>query len=168
MTMTKQEFEHFSIGVRGKLIALARRFNYASEWDGDEEDLVQEALMTLWQLLEKGYPVKDPEALAVKITKTRCVEKYRRRHIRYEPITDRLAVPDAPASSGTDQMDMDTIRGIVQRDLTESQIRLLTLRRDFGLSLDEIAAVTGRPKASIKVSLSVARKKMFEELRKMK
>ena len=168
MTMTKQEFEHFSIGVRGKLIALARRFNYASEWDGDEEDIVQEALMTLWQLLEKGYPVKDPEALVVKITKTRCVEKYRRKHLSYEPIADRFTIPIVPASSVTDHMDVDTILGIVQRNLTESQIRILTLRRDFGLSLDEIAAATGRTKASIKVSLSVARKKMLEELRKMR
>ena len=41
------------------------------------------------------------------------------------------------------------------------------MRSDYALSLDEIAAATGRPKNSIKVSLSTARRQMLEELKKM-
>ena len=37
-----------------------------------------------------------------------------------------------------------------------------------GLSLDEIAAATGRPKSSIKVALSTARKSMMEQMKKLK
>ena len=65
-------------------------------------------------------------------------------------------------------MDIETIRGILQRGLTDSQRKLLVLRNDEGLSLDEIAAVTGRPKSSIKVALSTARKKMMEQFKKLK
>ena len=56
----------------------------------------------------------------------------------------------------------------MQRDLTDSQRQLLALRNEDGLSLDEIAAATGRPKASIKVALSTARKHMQEQMKKLK
>ena len=65
-------------------------------------------------------------------------------------------------------MDIETIRSILQRGLTDSQRKLLVLRNDEGLSLDEIAAATGRPKSSIKVALSTARKHMLEQFKKMK
>ena len=73
--MTEQEFAYLSDRIRGRLTTLARRFNRASGMDEEAEDIVQDALVTLWQLSEKGYPVRDVEALAVKLTKTRCVER---------------------------------------------------------------------------------------------
>lgn len=166
--MTEQEFISLSIRIRGKLTALARRFNRSAGWDAETEDIVQDALVTLWQLSRDGYPVRDAEALAVKITKTCCVERFRRRHIRYEQLDDQQFAGSFSAASGTDSMDIETIRSIVQRGLSESQRKLLLLRNESGLSLDEIAAVTGRPKSSIKVALSTARSKMMEQLRKMK
>ena len=166
--MTEQEFIALSVRIRGKLIALARRFNRASGWDGETEDIVQDALVTLWQLSSTGYPVRDAEALAVKITKTCCVERYRRRHIRFEPIADRPFAGSDSASAGTDSMDIETIRDFVQRDLSVSQRELLSLRNENGLSLDEIAAVTGRPKSSVKTALSTARRRMMEQWKKMK
>lgn len=166
--MTEQEFISLTRKTRGKLMALVRRFNRASGWDGETEDIVQDALVMLWQLSETGYPIRDAEALAVKITKARCVERYRRQHIRFVPLADSPIPGSDSATSGTDRMDIATIRGIVQRELSASQRDLLTLRHDSGLSLDEIAEVTGRPKASIKVSLSTARKKMLEQWNKLK
>ena len=161
--MTEQEFAYLSDHVRGKLIA-----NRAAGCDVEAEDMVQDALLTLWELAEKGYPIRNAEALAVKITKTCCVERYRRRHLRFEPIEGLSIAGGASASSETEAMDIMTIRGIVQRGLTESQRKLLALRNEDGLSLDEIAAATGRPKSSVKVSLSTARKHMLEQLKKMK
>ena len=166
--MTEQEFTYLSERIRGKLIALARRFNRVSGLDGEAEDIVQDALVTLWELSEKGYPVRDAEALAVKITKTRCVERYRKQHIRFEPMADQPVSGGFPATSGTDETDIITIRDIVQKGLTDSQRKLLTLRNEHGLSLDEIAAATSRPKGSVKVALSTARKKMMEQWKKMK
>ena len=165
--MTEQEFAYLSDRIRGRLTTLARRFNRASGMDEEAEDIVQDALVTLWQLSEKGYPVRDAEALAVKLTKTRCVERYRRQHIRFEPLSDQPVPGGYSATSDTDEKDIDTIRGFVQRNLTDSQRNLVALRNEHGLSLDEIAAATGRPKGSIKVALSTARKKMMEQWKKM-
>ena len=166
--MTEQEFAYLSDRIRGKLVKLARRFNRAAGLDMEAEDVVQDALVTLWQLAEKGYPVRDAEALAVKITKTRCVERYRRRHIRLEPLSDQPVPGGFSATADTDETDIDTIRNIVQRNLTDRERKLVALRNEQGMSLDEIAAVTGRPKGSIKVVLSTARKKMMEQWKKMK
>ena len=166
--ITEQEFAYLSDRIRSKLIALARRFNRASGCGAEAEDIVQDALVTLWLLAKNGYPIRDAEALAVKITKTCCVERYRRQHIRFEPMEDLSIAGSISTSSGTEEMDIETIRGIVQRGLTDSQRKLLVLRNDDGLSLDEIAAATGRPKSSIKVALSTARKHMLERFKKLK
>ncbi|MBR3097010.1 MAG: sigma-70 family RNA polymerase sigma factor [Bacteroidales bacterium] len=166
--MTEQEFAYLSDRIRGKLVKLARRFNRATGLDMEADDIVQDALVTLWQLAEKGYPIRDAEALAVKITKTRCVERYRRQHIRFEPLSDQPVPGGFSATADTDETDIDTIRNIVQKDLTDSQRKLVALRNEQGMSLDEIAAATGRPKGSIKAALSTARKKMMEQWKKMK
>ena len=166
--MTEQEFISLADRIRGRLIALALRFNRASGLDVEAEDIVQDALLTLLQLSRDGYPVRDAEALAVKITKTRCVERYRRQHMRFEPVSELSLAGSYSASSGTEQMDIETIRNIVQNGLSDSQRKLLSLRNDVGLSLDEIAAVTGLQKSSVKVTISAARKKMLEKLEKIK
>lgn len=165
--MTEQEFISLSQRIRAKLIALASRFNRAAGRVGEAEDIVQDALLTLWQLFKQGYPIRDAEALAVKITKTGCVERYRKQHLQLEPLANRSFAGTDSASSGTDRMDIETIRSFVQRDLSESQRKLLELRNENGLSLDEMAAITGRPKSSIKVALSTARKKMMDKMNKM-
>lgn len=149
-------------------MTLVQRFNRSSGREEDEEDIVQDALMTLWQLSEKGYPIKNAEALAVKITKTLCVERYRRRHIQFELLEDQPIPGGLSATARTEARDIETIRSIVQKDLTANQRQLLNLRNEEGLSLDEIATATGRPKGSIKVALSTARKKMKEKLKNMK
>lgn len=166
--MTEQEFISLSDKIRGKLISLARRFNRATGLEGETEDIVQDTLMTLWQLSGKGYPIRDAEALAVKITKTRCVERYRRQHMRYEPIAELPLAGDDSATEDTDRMDIETIRRIVRRELSSSERNLLDLRNEHGLSLDEIAAVTGRPKSSIKVAISTARRKMMDVFQRIK
>lgn len=166
--MTEQEFISLSQKIRGKLIALARRFNRAAGLDVETEDIVQDALVTLWQLSVQDYPIRDAEALAIRLTKTCCVERYRRQHLRFEPLADQPFAGSDSAASGTERMDIETIRSFVQKGLSESQRQLFTLRNQEGLSLDEIAAVTGRPKSSIKVTISTARKKMMERFSKVK
>ena len=166
--MTEQEFAYLSDQIRSKLTKLAWRFNRAAGLDMEAEDVVQDALITFWQLAKDGYPVRDAEALAVKITKTCCIERYRKQHLRFEPMAGQSVPGGYSATARTEEMDIDTIRGIVQRDLTDSQRRLLALRNEQGLSLDEIAAATGRPKSSVKVALSTARKSMLERWKKMK
>ena len=165
--MTKQEFGHISTRIRGKLVALARRFSRAAGTSDDAEDIAQEALVTLWELSEKGYPVRDAEALAVRITKNICVNHYRKRKIVFKPLEDGAHPADASASERMEDEENERIRKTLYGKLSETQRTFLKLRNEFNLSLDDIAAATGRPKNSVKASLSTARRQLLEEIRKI-
>ena len=64
--MEKDEFEILAKRVRGKLLAFARDFALPPEIEA--EDVVQEAMVALWELADSGYPIKDAEAMAIKDT----------------------------------------------------------------------------------------------------
>ncbi|MCI6168007.1 MAG: sigma-70 family RNA polymerase sigma factor [Alistipes sp.] len=165
--MTTQEFEHTATGLRPKLLSIARRFTKASGLQAEAEDLVQEALTELWKLCSTGYEVRDMEALAVKITKTVCVKHYRKR----TPVTTDIDGIDFPDSHGASER-IDTEEALQLRQklfagLSDTQRQYLELRNEQGLTLDEIAAETGHPKASVKATISQARKLMNEMLKKI-
>lgn len=156
-------------GMRGKLLAIARRFMKVSGLVVDEEDIVQEALAELWTLFESGYQIRNVEALAVKITKTVCVRHYRERRIPMASIeVEGMVYAGGPeASESIDLQEVLEIRNKLFAQLSDTQKRYLEMRHERDMSLDEIAAETGRPKASIKATISQARKIMYEQLKKM-
>ena len=165
--MTRQEFDIFSEGVRAKLFAVARSFSrFGRGGDGEVEDVVQEALAALWGLFDSGYPVRDAEALAVKITKNTCVAHHRRRRLLAQPLRGDAYDGGFPATAATDLADCIQIRRRLYGSLTETQRTCLDLRNAEGLSLDEIASLTGKPKDSVKSTISAARRKMLEQLKK--
>ena len=163
--MTKQEFDLFATRVRDKLLGLTRRFIRVSGVAEEAEDIVQDSLTTLWRQLEKGYMVRDAEALAVRITKARCVDHYRRQHIVTQAFPQERMEGGFPATRAIEQSEAEKLRNRLYACLSPSQRTLLILRGEEGLSLDEIAAKTGRPKSSVKVSLSMARKQLMDYLK---
>lgn len=76
--MTKEEFEIFSSKARRELISIAGRINLGDVQPVEAEDIIQDALVRLWELSERGYPINDPKSLAIKITKNLCVSRYRK------------------------------------------------------------------------------------------
>lgn len=163
--MTTQEFDLFATRVRGKLLGLARRFIRVSGVAEEAEDIVQESLTTLWRQLENGYPVRDAEAMAVRITKTRCIDHYRRQHLFTQQLPQDRIEGGFPATRGIEQAEAEKLRNRLYARLSPSQQTLLMLRGEEGFSLDEIAAATGRPKNSVKASLSMARKQLIDYLK---
>lgn len=162
--MNKEEFDIFARKVRPKLLALIH--NYAINTGVEAEDIVQEALLTLWELTEKDYPIRDAEALAVRITKSTCVAHYRKarpdiQHLMHDNYTGGIE-----ATMLTDYEDLRKIKQLLFRSLTATQRKYLHLRNDEGLSLDEIAQATGKPKTSIKSTISAARKQMLDMIKK--
>ena len=162
--MEKDEFEILAKRVRGKLLALARDFALPSEIEAD--DVVQEAMVALWELADSGYPIRDTEAMAVKITKNICIRYYRKARVEMQSLTHDNYTGGLEATMLTDKEDLRRIRRELYGTLTTTQREYLHLRNDEGLSLDEIASTTGKPKTSIKSTLSKARKQMLDLLNK--
>jgi len=164
--MTRQEFDTFTVSVRSKLLALAWRYKASSGMDDDPEDIVQDSLLTLWRLISEGYPVRDVEALSVKITKNLAAATLRRQKTDSVSVSEIDVEGGASATELTDEQDRLTIRDELYKSLTETQRHYLELRNELGLSLDDIAKMTGKPKTSIKTTLSAARKQLLEQIRK--
>ena len=145
---------------------MASRFVKDSGNGGDADDIVQESLLVLWRQTENGYEMQNPEALAVAITKKMCLA-----HLRgYNPVVQSIdgfdVVGGVSASALTDETDIDIVKKSLLALLTPTQRQYLHLKNDMGLSLDEIAEVTGTPKTSVKTTISAARRLMLEHLRK--
>jgi RNA polymerase sigma-70 factor (ECF subfamily) len=164
--MTRQDFDTFTLKVRNKLLALVWRYKAGSDMDDDPEDIVQEALITLWRLITKGYPIRDPEAIAVKITKNLAAASIRNQKIDSVSITDIDVEGGTSATELTDEQDRQTIRTELYKSLSSTQVHYLELRNELGLSLDDIAKMTGKPKTSIKTTISSARKQLLEQIKK--
>lgn len=165
--MTRTEFEHTVSGMRKKLRDIAGRFTRISDAAESAEDIVQEALAELWAILEKGYPARNVEALAVKITKTVCVRHYRKRRILTDSMQERDFTGGTPASEKVDLQEALETRTRLFSRLSDTERLYLTLRNECQMSLDEIASATGHPKSSVKATISQARRKMNEEYKKM-
>lgn len=165
--MTPGEFENIANNIRPKLMQTARSFLSVTDTASDPEDIVQEAIITLWQLTQKDYEINCHEALAVKITKNICVAHYRRDRLRTQAIQGDDYLGTMSATERTEKTDNRQIRIELLRELTDTQRKLIRMRNDEGLSLDEIAKITGKPKTSVKTTISAARSKMMTKLRKL-
>ena len=158
--MKAQEFEHIYMSTRAKLSAIARRYSMAVDFDLDEQDVVQEALTALWELSEKGYPIRNAEALLVRITKNICAGQYRRQKNRTQvPLEDTIP-QEGPVSGRIESEDEDMIKQLLYETLTKTEREYMIMKTDEEMSLDEISEKTGKDKPGIKTALSKARKKL--------
>ena len=164
--MTLQEYEHSSGLIRPMLLRTASAFlgkNRASE---EAEDIVQETLITLWRMVSSGYEVRNLEGLAVKICKNTCVAHYRRRKVmKIQPFDGKDCIGGQAADTDVEKDDSDLLRKELFSHLNETQLQYIHLRNDEGLTLDEISSVCGRPKTSVKTTLSAARRQMLQLLK---
>jgi len=158
--MTAQEFEILYSSIRSRLTAMVRQFSKAASMSMDEDDIVQEAFIALWQLSEKGYPIRNAEALLVRITKNICTGQYRKlKNQTRTQLVDTIS-EDGSASVRTDAEDENKIRQMLYETLTKSEREYMILKTEEEMSLDEIAELTGKGKPAVKTAISKARKKL--------
>ncbi|MBQ6254078.1 MAG: sigma-70 family RNA polymerase sigma factor [Bacteroidales bacterium] len=146
--------------ARPKVLALARKFFRATRLDGDPEDVAQDVLLRLLEARRRGDPVRNAEAWAVTTTKNLCVSIWRKaRKGQPLPLREDLLSDNNPSS----RLEESEAGALVAKALVNipGRTRYLLRLRASGLSLDEIAAVTGRPKGSVKTSISKARKELM-------
>lgn len=165
--MTQQEFEHIYISIKGNLMGLARQFCRSTSIDLDAEDVVQEALIAFWELAERDYQMPNPKALLVLITKNICISRYRKRKLETEPISGDNFLGGESASRTIEKADEQIVKQRLYDTLTRTERLYMLMKAEQGMSLDEMVQETGGTRASIKVALSKAKKKMEEQLKRM-
>lgn len=131
----------------------------------DAEDAVQNVLFKMWK--REWKPDDDVAALAIRATKNECVSMARKQRLRLH-----LSIEDEARSlTSANETDQDILtnerRQSIENainNLSRSEQRIIRLTQDKGLNAEEIAIVTGIKLPSVRSMLSMARKKLIEQL----
>lgn len=152
--MTTETFKEKAQTMRPMMLATARRIV------GDEaeaEDLVQDALLRLWQLRDE--PILNLEGMARVVVRHLSFDAIRRRHERIpiEEVEEQGILPSEGLSDKEEQM-MTLIR-----QLPTLQQTVLRLRHVEEMEMSDIAELIGTTEMSVRQSLSRARRKILEQ-----
>lgn len=165
--MEKETFQKWVNQLRPKILKVG--LDYFSSAD-DAEDATQEALIQLWCYVEHIDEGRNIEALAIRIAKNCCVNLKRKQNLMLvppkvdatEPVQDLFPSPQEELERKEEKQLLDNaIASLKPRERS-----LFEMRQQEGLETDEIALITGIPKASVQSMISAARKKVFSELKR--
>lgn len=164
--MKQEEFEHIAPKLRTVMFQIGYSF---FENKDDADDVAQEGLVTMWKYAAQIEPGRNHEALAVRIAKHCCMDLMRRRKritvIGLDGKVDDLSAEPSPHEV-LEATELKTALQEALDRLKPGEKQLFRMQQIEGLSPDEIAEQNHISKASIKSMVSVARKKIFNELKR--
>lgn len=161
--MSPKEFENIVPALRPLMVKVGRDF-FGNESDAD--DVAQEGLIRLWNFCERLDARRNMEALAIRVAKNVCVEIYRKRNNNTVALDERLkdnTTADAHLDAEETQQKIDEA---IER-LSPRERDLLRKRHIEGHTAEEIANETGIPKPSVKSIISMAKRKLINDLQKI-
>lgn len=163
--MTKEEFKTRVLPVTGKLYRLAVSLLGNRQ---EAEDIVQDSCLKLWNMRDEMTEYNSIEALAVTITRNRCIDKLRsyRNRKRNAGGLERVTIPASVEYDPALTVEMtESIRNIheIIQQLPEQQRLIMHLRDIEHYSYEEISEATGLTVNNIRVALSRARKSVREK-----
>lgn len=135
----------------------------------DAEDILQESFIRLWKMREKLDEYESIEALAVKILKNLCVDKYRNKR-EFETLhkIGTLLTPQREHEQSIIEFEKyQELRKIIA-DLGEPYSTVLYLRAIESLDIKEISEIMNMKPNTVEVNLSRARKKIREKLKSIR
>ena len=140
--------------MRPMLMATARRI---VDDEADAEDVVQDALLRLWQLRDE--PIRNVEGMAKVVVRHLSYDAVRRRHERVS--IDETDVADGSPSEGLN--DVEERMMAMVRELPPMQQTVLRLRHMEEMEMEDIAELIGTSEVAVRQSLSRARRRLMEQ-----
>ena len=154
--MDYEEYTNEAVRLRPELVAAARRY-LGNE--ADAEDAVQEVLLKLWTIHDTF--VGNTGGMAHRMLRNHCISVLRRKRpsVSIDDVEWDVAESgvDADSVADADVDDMAEMMAVVDA-LPDYQQTVLRLRHIDGMSMDDIAALTGTSAANIRQTLSRARR----------
>lgn len=157
--MTQTEFEHKLIGMRPQMMRVAMDFFHNEE---DAMDVVQEVYV---RMLKRGWQQGDNvEALSIRATKNLCVSVWRRQQLReaqpLESVSESTGhdSADGPILSEERQAEIENAIG----KLPPSEQKLIRMRHQDEMTMEEIAQETGISRRSASTIISSAKKHLIK------
>ena len=157
--MNPTEFKQTVLPLKDKMFRLALRMLNKRE---EAEDLVQEALIKLWQQHERLGEVQNLEAWVIRLTKNQCIDKLRGTKNGHKAWKDGLDWADSGPLPDAKTESADTMRKLqkLMERLPENQRLVMHLRDIEGMSYQEVADSLDLPLAQVKINLFRARQAM--------
>lgn len=154
--MTSTEFQDSVLPIKRKLFVVAFRMVSQAQ---DAEDIVQEAMIKLW---EQGQPLseyRNLEAYLMTLVRNRALDRIKFNSLRRGGNTEIDVATSEPTPDRTleQKESVQHVRRMV-RSLPESQREMLILRDFVGYTYQDIAEITGLDMARVKVGIHRARK----------
>ena len=155
--MTNEEFEISMQRLRPVLIVEAKR--YLGNTD-EAEDMVQDAMMRLWQMCAQ---LKSPvNGLARILVRNLCLDTIRRR----KPREEIVSLPSMVSNEDSERMEHERIERMmtIVEGLPNVPQTILRLRNMEGMEMKDIARLLQMEEAAVRKALSRARQTVREKL----
>lgn len=163
--MEQNEFENIAVGIRTKVLGVARHYGLSPE---EAEDTAQDTMLKLWAMRDELDRYRSVDALAKCIAVHLSVTTLRRR--RTVPIDVRPAMTDTSPGPDTQLEMMENEQWLSRRlaRLPSSEYQVMHLRQVERKTNSEIAAIMGIETTSVATLLSRARQRLMQDIRKRK
>lgn len=141
--------------MRPMLLAVARSILGNNE---EAEDVVQDALLRLWQLRDE--PIRNVLGFARIVVRNLCLSKVRRKQVMVD--IGKADIAEEEETENNEQI--DRMMALVDA-LPTMQQTVLRLRHMQDMSMADIASLIGTTEAAVRQSLSRARRSILEQFK---
>lgn len=164
--MELQHFKSTIFPIKDRLYRIA--FNMVRSVE-EAEDILQDAMVKLWNNRENWGEYRNMEAYAITVTKNICLDKLKSKKVKGDFDVQQMQL-DSGGISPHQKLELNDSANTMKTvflGLPEQQRLLITLRDVEGFSYEEIAEQTGMDINNIRVGISRARKRAKEEYLKI-
>jgi len=143
--------------VRPTLQSVAREILGSDE---EAEDVVQDAMLRLWQLRDE--PIRNVRGFARVVVRNLSLSKVRKRRVTVDIARADVANDDESESAKNEQI--DRMMKLVDA-LPTMQQTVLRMRHMQEMTMADIASLIGTSEAAVRQSLSRARRSIIEQFK---
>lgn len=158
--MHNQEFEERVFPLKDRIF----RFSLVVLKNREEaEDAVQEVLTKLWHMRTRLHELKNIEAYVIQMVRYDCLNRIKSKQRKWTSLDKLDTHPSEhqPENSLQGKEIIEILLSFIS-DLPEQQQTVIMLRDVEGLEMSEIETITNMTSNNIRVTLSLARKKIAE------
>lgn len=161
-------FERYVLPVKDKMFRFAYRMLGNSE---DARDIVQDALLKIWNQKDQLEEIRNPEAWSMQVVKNLCLDRHKMKKIRINSLADINVIPTSDPLTPyqkTEQKDnIQKVRAVIEA-LPEKFKMIIHLREIEEYSYKEIAEILELSMDEVKINLYRARQLLKDQLIKNK
>lgn len=160
--MNQTEFVQIIQPFKDKMFRLAKRLLISAE---EAEDATQEVLVKLWNKKETIPELKSIEAMAMTITKNYCLDQLKsKRASNLKIVHSNYRDEESGVYQKTEDKDSWSWVEKLINELPENQRLIIQMRDIEAYEFEEIAEILQINEATIRVTLSRARKTIREKM----